>query len=530
MHHCAPRHEKGLSLKEERMITSLACIPKGAARSTPLRFELSKEEYTHLKAVAAGTSKDESNEEAEGDDDDGDNEAAFEDIDSEDEVREEVAADGLLGGNDMVEEDEAFDLMEYGDNALAMNVDDDEDDADVDDDRIKASDKLLAVAISDEDYSHLEVQLYSPEEGSLFVHHDIILPDMPLCLAWLDCPPFKDDSGGQSDCGNYLAVGTMSPAIEIWNLDVMDPLEPSATLGGVATKKKKAKKGKKGSKGKSEMVLRPGSHVDAVMALSWNSSYRQALASGSADCTVKVWDVTSQGCLQTFQHHSDKVQCVSWHPNEAWLLATGSFDNSVGLIDCRTDGSSVATVPIGADIEDMTWDPFNNNLLFCSMEDGVVTCIDIRQTGSALYSFKAHDECASSISFSPLVPSMLATASQDQTVKVWDTACAPEPKCVAYKSMAVGALFTVQYFPGDPFLMAAGGDKGTLALWESETLQEIEAHFKGRVQMSGPMCDGGADMAPHNDSNAGDMELDNEEEVPDDDKKKSKNKKKGKKR
>ena len=32
--------------------------------------------------------------------------------------------------------------------------------------------------------------------------------------------------------GNYVAVGTFQPSIEIWNLDVMDPLEPTAILGG----------------------------------------------------------------------------------------------------------------------------------------------------------------------------------------------------------------------------------------------------------------------------------------------------------
>lgn len=60
----------------------------------------------------------------------------------------------------------------------------------------------------------------------------------------------------------------MQPAIEIWNLDVLDPLEPTVTLGGIIEEKKFSKKGKKGKKS-VEDDLNVGSHEAAVMGLSW---------------------------------------------------------------------------------------------------------------------------------------------------------------------------------------------------------------------------------------------------------------------
>jgi hypothetical protein len=36
---------------------------------------------------------------------------------------------------------------------------------------------------------------------------NLALPDFPLCLAWMDCPPFSTKSGEQMAVGNYIAVG-----------------------------------------------------------------------------------------------------------------------------------------------------------------------------------------------------------------------------------------------------------------------------------------------------------------------------------
>jgi hypothetical protein len=67
--------------------------------------------------------------------------------------------------------------------------------------------------------------------------------------------PLEFAGGVEEVVGSFVAVGTFHPSIEIWNLDVIDSLEPSAVLGGIreevesaAASKKKKKKGKKTAK------------------------------------------------------------------------------------------------------------------------------------------------------------------------------------------------------------------------------------------------------------------------------------------
>lgn len=238
----------------------------------------------------------------------------------------------------------------------------------------------------------MEVHVYEQKTGNLFVHHDIPLPAFPLCLAHGDISPI----GG---AGNFCAVGTFSPGIEIWNLDVLNALEPSCVLGGEDTTMADdiMKANMMGKKNKKLMMqgpsLRTGSHTDAVMALSWNKVHRQLIASGSADCTVKLWDITNGGksVSGTFSHHNDKVQSVVWHPTEGTLLATGSYDRTVALVDARTSGDKVKRAKLPADCETLAWDPFNPQYLTAASEDGSVLCWDVRKFTKPVWSFVANE-------------------------------------------------------------------------------------------------------------------------------------------
>ncbi|CAH0519004.1 unnamed protein product [Peronospora belbahrii] len=271
------------------------------------------------------------------------------------------------------------------DGNVAMQDEEDEDlEMDKEDVEIRPTDSVILVANTEEDFSNLEVQIYDDEKRPLD--------------------------------GSFVAVGTFKPGIEIWDLNVIDVLEPSATLRR---------------------------HQDAVMALDWNSSHRNMLASGSADSTVKVWDITTQKCLYTMAHHSNKVQSVRWNPAETTVLASASFDRKIVVLDGRQP-DAFSKFELSAEVESIAWVPHNPSTIVVSTEDGVVVGFDVRINGSTpLFRFDAHAGAVSAISFSAQVPGLMATAGVDKTVKIWDLKD-NAAVCVTSKEMNVVRSCVVQ--------------------------------------------------------------------------------------
>ena len=126
-----------------------------------------------------------------------------------------------------------------------------------------------------------------------------------MTLEWLDFDP------GEQQAGNFVAIGSMSPIIDIWDLDIVDSLEPVFSLGQKGSKKKK----------------RPRiGHKDAVLSMSWNQNVRHLLASGSVDETVMIWDLREGKPARTLRDHKEKIQALQWHPNESHFLLSGCCD------------------------------------------------------------------------------------------------------------------------------------------------------------------------------------------------------------
>jgi periodic tryptophan protein 1 len=175
--------------------------------------------------------------------------------------------------------------------------------------------------------------------------------------------------------GNMVAVGTFDPDIEVWDLDLVESMYPDAILGASADKGKEApspaKKGKKKKNKKQQKVPNDKFHVDAVMCLSANRLQRNLLLSGSADSTIKLWDLSagsSSSCVKSYSSHKDKVSAIQWHPTEAYYALSGSYDRMVTVMDFRTTDGKGANWSFDSDIEGVRWDPHDSNYFYVSQQ------------------------------------------------------------------------------------------------------------------------------------------------------------------
>ena len=343
-------------------------------------------------------------------------------------------------------------LMEGGDS-----------DSEAEDDEIKDSDAVFLSGRTEEDFSCLEMHVYDAEAGTLYVHHDVTLPAFPLAVEWCTM-----GTGGNAD--SFAAVGTFEPVIEIWDLDVMDPMEPVMSLGAKprAEKKKKKKKKQQRQQEASKPELADGSHADAVMSLSWARHSPTVLASGSADATVKLWDLNAGVCAMTLSHHADKVAAVAWHGAELAVLLTGSDDGTLAVRDARAEAVG-ASFAVGAKVEAACWDPSTPTTALAAGEDGALVAFDIRSAAAPLWTFSPHGgKGVPAVAFSKSYRGLLATGSVDGTVALWDAAAgAPTP--VASKALAVGQIYALAFDDGPGgATIAAGGSGGSLALWDAQ--------------------------------------------------------------
>ncbi|CAI7677621.1 WD repeat-containing protein [Penicillium manginii] len=495
------------------MITTTAWVRRGVAAQFPTKYEIDEEEMSRISKLAR-MQLEEAKEGLSAAQDEAMDEDDKEEESTEDagEKKESTSGAGSGSAPKSTEDDDVlkeFNLDTYDDDEidddgeratmfgnvqnLAYHQPNEEDpylvipdDEDKNEEReelqIMPHDNLLLAGKVEDEVAHLEVYVYEDRADNLYVHHDIMLPGIPLCLEWLDVP-VGGKANEERTSGNFVAVGTMEPDIEIWDLDVVDSMYPNAILGQGGQDKGDGppKKSKKKSKANDEY------HIDSVLSLAANRGHRNLLASASADRTVKLWDLNTTTCAKSYSHHTDKVCSLDWHPRESTILLSGSYDRTIVAADMRAPDSK-ARWGVDSDVENVRWDPHDPNYFYVTTDGGMVYRYDVRNVPASpaeskpVWTLQAHDSSVSSFDINRTIPGFLVTGSTDKEVKLWNVEN-DKPSLVVTRKLDVGKVFSTAFAP-DPevsFRLAVAGSKGTVQIWDASTNGPVRRTFAPRM-------------------------------------------------
>lgn len=494
------------------MITATTWIPRGFAAEYPEKYELDEDELNRISELAKLQLEDAQKDLADAKDEENkmenDNEGQGDD-DEEEEEEEDITKDEDLKEYDFEhydddEESEGEPFMFGGSKTVTFHQDGEKDpyitlpqaeeeEEDRQELQIMPTDNLVLAARTEDDLSYLEVYVYddTPDEdgtrNNLYVHHDFMLPSFPLCVEWMNYRVGRTRGDGSSDNGNFVAVGTFEPEIEIWNLDVVDSVFPDLVLGqrpDDTTGPAVPKVSKKNKKKKKTISTNDQYHVDAVLSLSANQQHRNLLASGSADTTVKLWDLSSGACAKSYSFHSDKVSSVAWNPVEGSVLLSGGYDSQIIASDLRTEGSK-RTWKVNGDVEGLKWDR-NGHDFYVSTESGRIHKFDARQEGKSVWTLQAHDTEVTSFDISNNIGDFMVTGSTDKTVKLWNLNSASAgggPSMILSRDLDIGKVFSVQFGPDDEVSghIIASGSSGGVKVWDTLTNRTVREVVNGRL-------------------------------------------------
>lgn len=212
--------------------------------------------------------------------------------------------------------------------------------------------------------------------------------------------PVSKLAPGLQDCSHVIITGSRDSTLRVWK---MPSAEHDTSTSVVTTNSSSPTE-----RHNPFFVRTLSGHTQSVRAL---AAEHDVLVSGSYDCSVRIWQISSGRCLHRLNGHSQKVYSVVLDMKQNRCIS--------GSMDCKVK----------------IWD---------------IT------TGSCTYTLEGHTSLVGLLSLSH---ERLVSAAADSTLRIWNP---KNGKCIETLTAHTGAITCFQH---DADKVISGSD-GTLKLWD----------------------------------------------------------------
>jgi hypothetical protein len=218
-------------------------------------------------------------------------------------------------------------------------------------------------------------------------------------------------------------------------------------------------------------------HTDQVYCFAFSRDGKR-LASGGLKGHVKVWDLDAFACIWSWsldnEGHSNQVTGVAFNQEGTQVVSCG-IDGHLKVWDLAT-GRKACNDLLHLDkgegwIADVAFSPDGKLLAVGTVADKehFVTLWDTTTWERVWRTFEGHTSGVMGVTFSP-DGKQLATAGQDQTVRIWEVATGQLLKTLEGHS---GTVWRVAFSKDGQRLASAG--YGLLRIWDTRRWEEVLA-------------------------------------------------------
>ncbi|SCM26919.1 periodic tryptophan protein 1, putative [Plasmodium berghei] len=385
---------------------------------------------------------------------------------------------------------------------------------------IEKTDSIILNGKIYNDVGTLELHLFNYDQYIFNIYDDTIIDNYPLCMDIINSSYYKNT--------NLVAIGTLNKDIGLWDINLMDSLEPVCYLGNhdsnyenVYLNNKKNKKRRKikvqeelpniETKNEKEEAMvyddatignKPSNskkkknnnnlknelegHTDSVTCINISKIIPNLLSSGSKDHTIKLWDLSNLKTLHTFDFHKKKINNLSFHEKDTNLLLSTSSDKTLKIYDIRKNKVGL-DIELDSTPESTIWSKPNDYTIYLTDVHGYINKIDIRNAITTpnifnnkknIVKFKAFNtSCISLLNLSCNTNLSLA-GSEDGIIKVFDFSKFDESEhpSLIYTRNIKKNLFFMKDNTDWPHVVFLGCDN--LYDWDLKECEEISKHFK----------------------------------------------------
>lgn len=219
-----------------------------------------------------------------------------------------------------------------------------------------------------------------------------------------------------------------------------------------------------------------------TLSLAWNTQKEGLLLSSYSNGGIKAWDlkrfnqnkVDVENTVWQFETFDDQgANDIDWCPNhDSLFIACGEQTDSLALFDIRTKNSIKSKIRSGLHNGAINSCKFNldNDFLIASGDsNGIINFWDIRLlSGQNPLMSVDHGSSISTLEWNPNLPTVLATAGQDDgLVKLWDIATddTKDNLLFVHAGHMLG-VNDISWNLNDPWLVSSVSNDNSIHIWK----------------------------------------------------------------